>query len=59
MLSDREMPLSSFCLTSLRKTLGTNKLQELCAEVGVAWQEAEIVLAEDRRTRGSSGRRDG
>ena len=30
-----------------------------CAEVGVAWQEAEIVLAEDRRTRGSSGRRDG
>ena len=57
-----KLPLSPFCLASLRKTMGATQLQALCEECDVPWGEVEGALAkaaesaEERRlSRGGGG----
>jgi len=46
MLLDRRLPLSSFCLLSLRKTLGATQLRVLVSECNVAWEDVEATLGD-------------
>ena len=57
MLLVKDLPLSPFCMASLRKTLGNTQLQQLCRECDVPWRDVEKVIArnaqeqEERRNR--------
>ena len=44
MLLAEDLPLSPFCVASLRKTLGTTQFKQLCAECDVPWEDVEGVL---------------
>ena len=45
MLLDTELPLSPFCVASLRKTLGATQLAALCDDCKVPRADVEAVLA--------------
>ena len=44
MLEQTALPLSPFCVSSLRKALGATNLKALCAETGVAWEAVQACL---------------
>lgn len=46
------LPLSPFCLASLRRSIGINGLQQLARECDVRWDDVEAALA-----RGTQGGR--
>lgn len=61
MLLDKQLPLSPFCVISLRKAVGATQLKALAQSCEVPWSEVEAVLAKsddgEKGKKGGEGRR--